>query len=273
MDPYLEHPELWPSVHTELIVALRHALVSLLPASYFVTVELREYEITLAELELLGIGDVSVTRERETVQRSNGPQYVPSAEASPQSDDEHAPAGPTVLTVEVPRLVPVRERYLEIRHPPTHELITMIEILSPTNKRSGKGRQQYEEKRQEIVSSLTNLVEIDLVRTGEPLPVRYQGTWLPRDLAGDYRVLISHGGQRRHSQLFPISLRERLPSIPIPLRPHEDQPMIDLQTILQEVYDAGAYERALNYRQEPVPPLAPEDAAWADRLLRDRGLR
>ena len=208
MDPYLEHPEWWPAVHTNLIVELQYALVPLLPAQYYVTIELREYG-----------------------------------------------------------------RYLEIRRPQTHELITVVEVLSPTNKLSGKGRTQYEEKRLAIAETLTNLVEIDLLRAGEPMPVLRGSALLPRSLAGDYRVLVARGARPRRAELHAIPLRRPLPPFSIPLRPGEREPEISLQSVLDSVYDHGAYRRGLDYRQEPVPPLLPEDAGWADHLLHEHGLR
>jgi hypothetical protein len=274
MDPYLEDPELWPAVHTDLIVALRDALVPLLRPRYFVTIELREYEISLAELELLAIGDVSITQPRPPRGGTNGPSPAVSAvSAQPGEEGEAVPVRPGVLTVQVPRPVPVRERYLEIRRPRSHELITVIEVLSPTNKRTGKGRQQYEQKRLAIAETQTNLVEIDLLRAGEPMPLLHRGAPLARAMAGDYRVVVSRGHLRHRADLYVISVRQALPTIPIPLREGEAEPQVDLQQVLNTVYDRGAYDMAVDYRLEPVSPLAPADAAWADRLLRERGLR
>jgi hypothetical protein len=272
MNPYFEHPGWWPAIHTDLIVSLRDTLVpALAETDYYVTIELREYELPLDELmnlELVAIGDVSITHEREPARVPNGSPRIDGA-----ASEREAATGPNVLTVTMPRPVPVRERYLEIRRPQTHDLITVIEILSPTNKMTGRGRRQYEEKRLGIAETLTNLIEIDLLRAGEPLLVLYDLMPLPREMAGDYRVLVSRGGHPRRSQLYPIALRQPLPSIPIPLRSGEEEPHVDLQQVLHTVYDRGAYGRGLNYQAEPAPPLPPDEAAWADRLLRERGLR
>ena len=270
MNPYLEEPELGPAVHHDLISALRDALLPLLLPNYFVTIELREYELSLVDLELVAIGDVSITQERRSAPAPNGPQQITAAADGRQRDGR---TGPTVLAADVPRAVPVREHFLVIRRPRAHELITVIEVLSPTNKRPGKGRQEYEEKRFEIAGTLTNLIEIDLVRAGEPLPVLQHGALLPRDMAGDYRVLVVPGGRPRRSELYPIGLREPLPTIPIPLRPGDEEPQVDLQTVLHQAYDRGRYDVAIDYHGEPVPSLRPEDAAWADGLLRECGLR
>jgi hypothetical protein len=270
MDPYLEEPELWPAVHFDLLGAIRDTLIPLLLPRYYVTIELREYEVSLVELELVGIGDVSITRPKEPSVPVNGAPHAPEA---PDSVAGAGAASPAVLLVDVPRPVPVRERYLEIRRLQSHELVTAIEVLSPTNKRPGKGRRQYEEKREAIAASLTNLVEIDLIRAGDPLPVLQRGAFLPREQAGDYRALVLRGGPPRGAALYPIRLRDPLPAIPVPLRPGEAEPSLDLQKIAESAYDRGRYDVVLDYRAEPAPPLAPDDAGWADRLLRERGLR
>ena len=47
---------------------------------------------------------------------------------------------------------------------------------------------------------------------------------------------------------------------------------LELQPLVNEAYRNGTYEDT-DYRRDPVPPLDPEDAAWADALLREKGLR
>jgi hypothetical protein len=269
MNPFLEEPELWPAVHVELIMALRDAILPHLVPRYFVTIELREYEVSLSDLapSLKGIGDVSITRERRPEPPSNGASRADAAGRYAHGES------PTVLVVDVPRPVPVREHYLEIRRPRSHDLITTIEVLSPTNKQPGKGRRQYEEKRLTIAETRTNLVEIDLIRAGEPLPVLQRGEPLLRALAGDYRVLVLRGGPPRGAALYPVRLHEPLPTVPVPLRPEDPEPQLDLQAILHTAYDRGRYDLAVDYRDEPEPALPPDDARWADALLREQGLR
>ena len=73
------------------------------------------------------------------------------------------------LRVQLPSPLDVKEHYLEVREVATKELITVIEVLSPANKRSGKGRSIYEAKRTKILTSMTNLIEIDVLRLGQPM--------------------------------------------------------------------------------------------------------
>jgi hypothetical protein len=154
-----------------------------------------------------------------------------------------------------------------------HRLITVIEVLSPANKASGsEGRRLYLTKQREILASQTNLIEIDLLWQGQhtvAAPVDYlvqQGRW-------DYLVCLHRGGQEEQFEVWPISLRQRLPRIHVPLADGDPDVVLDLQAVLDRCYDEGAYVRGLDYRQGPPVPLRREDAEWADALLREQGLR
>lgn len=168
---------------------------------------------------------------------------------------------------EVPVLDEVRETFLEVRSGAHERVVTVLEILSPANKRAGAGRTPYSDKRLGIFSTRTNLVELDLLRAGEPMPVR---GWSGRS---DYRILVSRGERRPRVELLPFGVRQPIPSPSLPLQPGDTEPRIELGPILHALYDRAGYDLRLNYRTEPDPPLAGDDAAWADALLRTAGLR
>ena len=65
----------------------------------------------------------------------------------------------------------VRETWLEVRAADSGEIVTVLEVLSPGNKRPGVGRSTYEEKRFRVLGTRTHLVEGDLLRAGEPMPM------------------------------------------------------------------------------------------------------
>jgi hypothetical protein len=270
MDPYLEHPALWPGVHTWLIATLADLLRPQVTPRYYVAVEERFYVADEAEVALVGAADALVVGERLGSTAANG-----DADGARRADTQAVAAGgrPGVLVVEVPAAVPIRQRHLEVRLPATHEVITVIEVLSPVNKRAGEGRLQYEAKRQSTLGSLSNLVEIDLLRAGGPLPSLYQGQPLTAASAGDYRILTSRAGERPRAELHPVSVHAPLPAIPVPLRPGEAEPLVDLQSVVRLAYERGSYDLRIDYRSEPAPPLTPADAAWADDLLRRQGRR
>ena len=138
-------------------------------------------------------------------------------------------------------------------------MIAVIELLSPTNKASGSDREQYVGKRKAILASNTHLVEIDLLRGGERMPVQD----LP---ASDYVVMVSRSYERPRVELWPIGLRDALPLIPVPLRQDDHDATIDLGRLLHEQFDAAGYEDYV-YRTSPQPQLAAFEAVWAKELL------
>ncbi len=154
-----------------------------------------------------------------------------------------------------------RERlsFIEIRDRDGWELVAVIELLSPANKYAGADREQYLAKRGELLGSGVHLVEIDLLRGGPRMPMQD----LP---ACDYCVLVSRAQARPDAGVWPLRLRDPLPTVPVPLRsPHADA-RLDLQQILHRIYDAAGYEDYI-YLGQPQPQLNAEDAAWARQFL------
>lgn len=244
MDPYLENAELWSAVHNRLIVAIADDLVDHLSQKYRVEIEKRTYFSADDESLLVGIPDVIVVTGK----------------------DKELPTSTTTLArlvqpqqVRMPVSEEVNERYLEIREVATETVVTVFEILSPKNKRSGEGRIAYERKRNQVLASATHLVEIDLLRGSKTFPI------VGGEL-GDYSVLISRSHQRPMADLYAFDLRQPIPSVPIPLLKGEDEPILELQKRLNYVYDRGRYQLAIDYTQPPQPPLSEEDVEWAKTL-------
>ncbi len=255
MNPYLEHPELWPEIHSRLIVAIADVLVPHLVPKYRVNIERRIYQVNADDSLLVGIPDVVVQQRLRT--QTN------------QTNSNVAIAAPPVTPRRVRMPIPLefRESYLEVRDIATKQVVTVIEVISPTNKRAGQGREMYEEKRQQILGSRTHLVEIDLLRAGKPMPV------LDCDITANYRILIGRGDERPMADLYLFNLADVIPSFPIPLRRGDVEPLLDLQTLINDVYDRGAYDYVIDYNSETVPQLSESEAVWVDNLLRGKGLR
>ena len=247
MNPYFEDPELWPGVHHWLIIEIAKALNRQLSDRYVAAVEVQMYETSLFSSRLIGIHDDLAIAN---YQRSN------------KGTDVAVP-----ITVNVPISETIKQGYLEVKKVGTGEVITAIEILTYVNKQTGKGREQYEEKRQTILDSSTHLVEIDLLRKGRRMKI------VPDGIKSDYRILVSPKKRRPQADLYAFNLREAIPGFPLPLRPEDREPVLDLKTVIDEIYDRGYYDDILNYSQYPVPSLSETDAVWAEQLLRDRGLR
>jgi hypothetical protein len=254
MNPYLEHPGVWPGVHHLLISEIARLLSPQLRPKYRVAVEVRMYETSGENSLLVGLPDVIVQRSLTATNPTRANVAVAAATAQP-----------TRVTIPVPETI--KEGYLEVREVGTEEVVTTIEILSPTNKRSGKGRQMYEDKRHQVLGSRTHLVEIDLLRQGEPMP------FFGNNIESHYRILVGRGNCRPYADLYAFNLQDVIPSFPLPLRSEDTEAVVDLQTLLSGVYDISGYDLVIDYSREPVPPLKDSDAAWADTLLREKGLR
>lgn len=254
MNPYLENPELWPEFQSWLVIAIADAIAPQLRPKYRVAVEKRVYQMIDENSILVGIPDVVVGRSLTKTEKDPSNIAVAASPTKP-------------ITVNVPILEEVREGYLEVREVGTGEVVTAIEVLSPKNKRSGEGRKAYESKRQQVLSSLTHLVELDLLRSGEPMPI------LGNQIKSDYRILISRGESRPKAELYPFGLQEQIPAFLLPLRRGDTEPLVDLQALLHGVYDRAGFDLAINYTHEPVPSLTETDITWANVLLQQQGLR
>jgi hypothetical protein len=250
MDPYLEHPRLFPGFHRWLIMALAEDLNLALRPRYWVSVEERAY-VAVPEVHLtVGVPDAMV------VAGSDAPRKAGSAAVLERG-----------LEVGVPVPETIRERYLEIHDATNRKVVTVVEVLSPTNKRRGPGLKEYLQKREAVVGSLTNLVEVDLLRAGTRMPVlRPQGSY-------DYGIIVCRAKRAAHAVLYSFSVRDPLPAFPIPLKPGDPDAALELGRVFNHAYESGSYDLMLDYSCEPVPPLSKDDEAWADALLREKGLR
>ncbi|MBI1882306.1 MAG: DUF4058 family protein [Chloroflexi bacterium] len=249
MDPYLERRGIWEQVHTNLIVDIQRFLTRLLRPRYHVGIEERTYLAVLPpDDQSTGMPDVLIAAPP-----SSPGGVTPSVAVA-------APVAVAPVVAQLPMPEEVKERYLEIRTVPDQEVITIIEILSPTNKTTREGREQYESKRLKVLGSLTHLVEIDLLRIGQPFPMKVPGQ-------GDYRLVVSRSRRRPYADVYLFSVRDLIPDLPIPLRPGEEEPTLPLNKILHEVYDQGGYDLIMDYQKSPEPPLSEADAAWAAQIL------
>jgi Protein of unknown function (DUF4058) len=253
VDPYLEkeNSEFWPEVHHRLITTIADAIGPALRPKYRAAIEKRIYLSEAEDSDFMAIPDVTVFHQPSTGSPSAVTATLPHSEP---------------ITVTVPILEEAREGYLEIREVGTNRVITVIEILSPKNKRTGKGREEYENKRQEVLRSSSHLVEIDLLRAGRPMPVK-GGT------NTDYRILVSRANRRPKAQLYAFTVREEIPPFFLPLQPTDTEFQVDLQALFGGVYDRAGFDLSIDYTQPPIPQLKEEDAVWADAFLQERGIR
>jgi len=253
MDPYLERRGLWEEVHTRLIVAMADELTPLVLPRDTVAVEQRTYLALVAPDDFAGKPDVMVLQAAGVPANLNP---IPTL------------TGVMPLVAELPMPEEITERFLEVRDLATDEVITTIELFSPTNKNSREGRDAYNKKRMKVLGSQSHFIEIDLIRVGEPPPLRIRG-----NEHAPYRIVVSRAYERPRAAVYLFGIREPIPIFPIPLRRRETEPLLDLNKVLHELYARAHYELRVDYQREPHPPLTDEDANWADVLLREHGRR
>ncbi|MBD2437795.1 DUF4058 family protein [Nostoc sp. FACHB-110] len=258
MNPYLENPDLWSEVHHRLITAIAIAISPPLRPKYRVAIEKRTYRMNTEDAILIGIPDVAILSAKQKEKQSNNTTAI--ATLPTDTADKS-------ITVTLPLPLEIKEGYLEIREVSTGKVITVIEVLSPTNKRTKEGRKSYLEKREKILQSDTNLVEIDLIRSGDKMPI------LTNITDTDYRILVVRSDCLPSAQLFAFTVREAIPNFTIPLAKQEQEVELNLQNLLLEIYDQAGFELTLDYNQPPVPELLVKDREWLDRLLKEQGIR
>ena len=241
MDPFIEN-QIWEDFHHEMISEIRAALVPQARPRYTVRVEERMYIEHYLEQRAAIRPDVAVIA-RETM-------------TAYQTVSAHV----TDLTLPIPETI--IETFLVLRERESGEVVTVIEVVSPANKRAGSdGRREYLAKRESILQSAAHLVELDLLRGGERLPTIEP---LP---AADYYAFISRARHRPTVQVYSWSLRAPLPTLPIPLDNNDPDLTLHLQEIFARVYDRAGYDCSLDYKCSIQPPLAQADADWITARL------
>jgi len=246
MNPWLEQPDAWHDFHQALIGTIRVALTEQIRPNYIAKVDENVYihELSADQRMLLGRPDVGVF---------DGP-------GSRTATHQGATTTPIAFGSLLPHTDRIREPFIEIRDTAYRDLITVIELLSPTNKQSGPDREQYLAKRKLLLSGNVHLIEIDLLRGGTRMPVDGLAQC-------DYSIMVSRSHERPRVGLWPIKLRQPLPRIPVPLKPDDRDAVLDLQQLLQKTFDEAGYADYI-YQGTPRPSLHPEDEAWAEEFLR-----
>ena len=250
MNPFLEQEDAWHDFHERFIPFVATVVGSQLRPRYIVKIDEHIYvhELPAESRRWVGRADLSVGR------RSPETAHEPTLGALTSLLE--APA-----RVRLPAVDRERLSYVEIRDRRDRELVTVVELLSPANKHPGPDREQYLAKRMELLNSSVHLVEIDLLRGGPPLPAADRP-----DCA--YSILVSRAESRPDAEFWPVSLRKRLPEIPIPVRAPDSDARLDLQAVLNQIYDDAGYAEYI-YDGEPRPRLGEDDAEWVRQFLPD----
>ena len=251
IDPYLEAH--WGDVHTRLITYASDALHGMLPGDLYSRVEEQVFVESDEDEEVkTRIPDVRVIEHRP-------PRVAREATAT-------ATLGPPEPVFVGLLHEPETQRFIEIRDASSgHRIVTVIEILSPTNKRPGRGRTAYLMKLDELQDSGVALLEIDLLREGKPTLLS-QYCSPSQEKRTTYRACVWRPKNPYEVEVYPIALREPLPPIPVPLRETDPDVLLDLQSLLTQAYNNGNYALTTDYTYPPDPPLTAEDDDWAKQL-------
>jgi len=256
MDPYIEACGLWGDFHSHLIERIHERLAEAVSPRYLVRTGERSY-VVLVESEGKKshpfLPDVSVTarRGRRKPTRKGG-----SAVAEIGSEMEPVDMRPFIAEEH-------REAFIEIYETiPAQRLVTTVEVLSPTNKRPNTpGWELYQRKRQAVLQGDVSLVEIDLLRGGQRMPMLDPWPDSP------YTLLVKRTTYNV-CKVWPVHFQRPLPSIPVPLaKPDPDIPL-GLQPMIEAIYQRSHYERSIDYTQPLTLPLSPEELAWLKRRSR-----
>jgi hypothetical protein len=233
MDPYVEQHHLWPDFHDDLIAEIKRFLAAAVPARYVVRTGERSY----------GAGR-------------------PASEAPAPGAESTSEGGPVQMPAWIEERY--RENFIEIYEAqPEQRLVTTIEVLSPANKRRGtEGWDLYLRKRQGLMLGAANLVEIDLLRGGQRLPMVTPWPVSP------YYLLVCRRRRAPYCSVWPASFQERLPPVLVPLDDPDPDIELDLQPMVEAIYARSRYDTSIDYTKPLVPPLTPPQAAWLEERLR-----
>ena len=250
MDPYLEEPAIWSGFHHAFLSSLQERLGPAVRPKYFVRVEERiyvaheddpAYRFIVPDVRVIDAGRAG----RPATGRGTGGLVI-------------APPVPVVEMADPE----IHEHRLEILDRVDRSVVTVIEMLSPTNKVPRSiGRESFLQKRNEVYGTDAHWMEIDLLRDGA------RTANLAASGETEYQVYLSRAGKPRQGYVWPIPLRERLPVIGVPLRDPDADVPLDLQAAFDQVFDVGGYDLDLHYDLDPIPTLTTEDTAWAKQRI------
>lgn len=257
MDPFLEEASVWSKLRAVLVSEIARQLNDWLPEPFVAKVAPRGVE------------------DKPSLTRFPVPPTLCSTR--PRSRKKTAVAAGT--TADEPWIVPFpgpesRDDRLVLitdsRQP--GRVVTVVEVLGVDHKTERSARDRYANTQREVLESDASLVEIDLLRGGERvLPSFFLEHFIAElQPTPDYVVLVSRAWRRIGSGLgyrgYSWSLREKLPTIMIPLRSETDEVPLDLQAAWTVAYDSLVASGGIDYGVLPSPDLAVDDAIWAEEI-------
>ncbi len=248
IDPYIEGQK-WSDFHAACIIAIRDRLLPRVRPRYAVEVEERVFvERAPDDAVMVLVPDVMINK-------------VKQATLSAKSVSGTTVMEPVECYIAAPEQV--RQTYLTITRGLDAQVITIIEVLSPTNKRPGAtGFEQYAHKRQIILDSTTTLVELDFLRAGQRMP------FIGDVPDTDFIAAVCRSNRRPRAEIYGWSLEDALPTLPIPLAGDDSDVQVDFQELFNDVYDRAGYDYRLDYTQKTKPALDKKRSRWSAEQIR-----
>jgi hypothetical protein len=257
MDPYIEACALWEDFHHDLISEIKYALARDAPERYLVRTGERSY-VVLVEQEGKTSRpfqpDVSVTTERR--------RRPPRKKAATAVAERVLKAEPVLMRAFIEE--EHREAFVEIYEAtPKQRLVTCVEVLSPSNKRPGTpGWDLYQRKRQSLLLGDANLVEIDLLRGGQRMPMLDQWPDSP------FTILVARARKYDLCQVWPVYFQIPSPSVHVPLAKSDPDILLNIQPMIDSIYGRSRYGRSIDYTKPLNPRLGDAENAWLEKQLR-----
>lgn len=245
MDPFIESQS-WKNFHSRMVNAIADTLEPAVRPRYSINIEDNIYlACESGDLQTRFTPDVTVFQQEGWMDSNDG--VVATT------------AMPALLTI--PDVEPIEEHYLVLRAIGRNEAVTVVELLSPTNKSLSDGRNEYLAKRRKLMRSRVNVIEIDLLRSGRRLPTVEP---LP---SADYFAFVARATQRPQVEVYSWMLADKLPTIPVPLSEGDPDVSLDLQAVFELTYGRAGFSYSLDYKQLVEPPLKDNEAQWLERQL------
>ena len=311
MNPYLEHPDLWPEIHPQFVTALANLLKKEVSDRYHIIIRKRVYRVSGEDSLVVGQSAQDIRTNGVTTHHGstyneatyNGTATHHNGAAHHGTNNNGAIAhngtahhgtahhgtgnngtGNNGATAHngatdqqpIPTYIAVpqtiQEDYIEIVDHRIGTTVTIVETLTPQKKRPGRGRDNYEKRCEAIFGGDTHFVEIDLLRGWEPI-----SAYGPSNI--DYRVLVSRSDQRPKAEMYTWQVNAPIPLLTIPISRAQDGDgtqahcTVNLKQALDDACAGANYDFSINYERDPIPPLQPDASQWLDNLLGQAGLR
>jgi hypothetical protein len=247
MNPFIEANGRWKDFHMTFLTTCREQLITRLPAHYRARLNER--------VQLIDQGDHSFASYRPDV----------SVVRTTRASDESGGVA-TLIDLEpvICRNMEVETEsvgYIEIHTASNDQLVTVIEVMSPTNKKE-PGRAEYRSKMEQLRRSGVHAVEIDLLLGGERLNMR---ELLP---IGDFYTFVTRKEFYPRCEVYAWSIRRKLPRIPIPLNQPDKDVVMDLAAAFETTFQRGGYGEDLDYNVPLPESLDAADREWAASFVK-----